>query len=111
MSAGDKGNNCKPLIESGRYLLRVRDRSKTMANLASRFRGCLIGALVGDCFGAQFEFLPMKTTVSKVVDVVTVLEKSKSFTSIIVLYYYRLTINYRLTIIDLFIALHYWGSF
>ncbi|XP_029645027.1 ADP-ribose glycohydrolase ARH3 [Octopus sinensis] len=48
-----------------------------MAKLASRFRGSLIGALIGDCFGAQFEFLPMAITASKVVDFVTVLEKKK----------------------------------
>ena len=27
-----------------------------LASLMSRFQGCLIGALVGDCFGAPFEF-------------------------------------------------------
>lgn len=47
-----------------------------LASVMSRFRGCLIGALVGDCFGKPFEETG-KTTIESVKKFVDNVEAGK----------------------------------
>lgn len=63
-----------------------------LASLMSRFRGCLIGALIGDCFGKPFEnygkFTPdsekyVKVTLESVKLFVDNVEAGKYFAALI----------------------------